>query len=163
MKYSDGLVSQLNVCDFGKETETKRRRTREEDWQRTVRERHTHRRAASAFGRCLSAIRSASPPLCCDGLWEVMTHDNFYCCIHTQRHSRPGGSFREAPLHTKWGVWVISLSLSVCFCSPFSFLTPSFLPFSSYSLDFLFSFLLRLLYRWWQQSHGLALPTSRQL
>lgn len=26
MKYSDGLVSQLNVCDCGEETETKRRR-----------------------------------------------------------------------------------------------------------------------------------------
>lgn len=141
----------------------KRRRMREEDWQRTVRETHTQTGSVNLRSLCLSATRSASPPLCCDGLWEVMTHDNFYCCIHTQRHSRPGGNFREAPLHTKWGVWVISLSLSVCFCSPFSFLTRSFLPFSSYSLDFLISFFLRLLYRWWQQSHGLALPASRQL
>lgn len=141
----------------------KRRRTREEDWQRTVKETHTQTGSVNLRSLCLSATRSASPPLCCDGLWEVMTHDNFYCCIHTQRHSRPGGNFREAPLHTKWGVWVISLSLSVCFCSPFSFLTRSFLPFSSYSLDFLISFFLRLLYRWWQQSHGLALAASRQL
>lgn len=66
---------------------------REEDWQQEdERERERRRRAASAFSRsvCLPvALPRHSPP--CDGLWEVMTHDNFHCCIQTRGETQQSG------------------------------------------------------------------------
>ena len=90
MKYSDGLVSQLNVCDCGEETETKRRRG--EQGRLTAGRREREREAASAFSRsvCLP-VALPRHSLRCDGLWEVMTHDNFHCCIQTQGETQQSG------------------------------------------------------------------------
>lgn len=97
MKDSHGLVSQLNACDCGGETETKRRRGRQRKTEngKRGRERHTQRQTGSVRlqSRCLSACRSA---LHSDGLREVMTHDNFYCCVQSERAWR----------QTSWQVWV---------------------------------------------------------
>lgn len=65
MKYSVGLVSQLNIlCDCGEETE--RRRVREEDRHQGVGEveRVTQTDSVSLQLLRLSALLSASPPLC---------------------------------------------------------------------------------------------------
>lgn len=77
-----------------RDRDKKTKRTTEEDGKRG-RERHTQRQTGSVRlrSRCLSACRSA---LHSDGLREMMTHDNFYCCVQSKRAWR----------QTSWQVWV---------------------------------------------------------
>lgn len=101
-------------------------------------------RAVAAFSRSLTVCGSASPPLRCDGLWEVMTHDNFYYSIQTQadaqqtrwRVAHSGGFDSTSPFIS---------SLSFCIFSFYNSFLPCLHLFSLHSfMSYIAAFLPRL-------------------